>query len=184
MALPLLAIASTALQAYNTFKGSGKTAEGAVDQNTFNAEQAQMNRDFQERMYKNRHTYEVEDLERAGLNKILSANSASSAPPGAQAQGVNTQTDENAQRLQRQQLMANIASTAADVFLKKKLGEKAETEAELNRGNAGIPGLLKVPLSSASQWIHSKAQKYYGKAPQAFQIAKDYLKTGSFASQT
>ena len=28
---------------------------------------------FQERMYKNRHTYEVEDLRRAGLNPILSA---------------------------------------------------------------------------------------------------------------
>lgn len=41
--------------------------------NSFNAKEAQKNRDWQERMARNAHQYEVEDLIKAGLNPVLSA---------------------------------------------------------------------------------------------------------------
>ena len=41
--------------------------------NHFNAHEAQKNRDWQERMARNAHQYEVEDLLKAGLNPVLSA---------------------------------------------------------------------------------------------------------------
>lgn len=41
--------------------------------NNFNAHEAQKNRDWQERMARNAHRYEVEDLIAAGLNPVLSS---------------------------------------------------------------------------------------------------------------
>lgn len=56
--------------------------------NAWAADQAQKQMDFQERMSRNAHTYEVEDLKRAGLNPVLSAMSGNGAatPSGAMAQ--------------------------------------------------------------------------------------------------
>lgn len=56
--------------------------------NAWAAEQAQKQMDFQERMARNAHTYEIEDLKRAGLNPVLSATSGNGAatPSGAMAQ--------------------------------------------------------------------------------------------------
>lgn len=56
--------------------------------NAWAADQAQKQMDFQERMARNAHTYEVEDLKRAGLNPVLSAMSGNGAatPSGAMAQ--------------------------------------------------------------------------------------------------
>lgn len=55
--------------------------------NAWSAEQAQKQMDFQERMARNAHQYEVEDLKAAGLNPILSASggNGASAPSGAMA---------------------------------------------------------------------------------------------------
>lgn len=59
---------------------------GSVWSTQQNIASAREQMDFQERMYKNRHTYEVADLKRAGLNPILSATSGGgSSPSGASA---------------------------------------------------------------------------------------------------
>lgn len=47
------------------------------EERSWSAEQAQKQMDFQERMARNAHTYEVEDLKRAGLNPVLSASGGS-----------------------------------------------------------------------------------------------------------
>lgn len=57
--------------------------KGAEKSNAMQYSMFKEQMDFQERMFKNRHQYEVADLRAAGLNPILSANSAASAPMGA-----------------------------------------------------------------------------------------------------
>lgn len=56
----------------------------ASEANTFSAQQAQKQMDFQERMSSTAHQREVEDLRKAGLNPVLSANGGASSPSGSQ----------------------------------------------------------------------------------------------------
>ena len=88
--------ASTALSLGSAYLSS----RGQSAANAQNLAIAREQMAFQERMYKNRHTYEVDDLRRAGLNPILSAGGSPPTVPGAQATMVNKYQDATAKGLQ------------------------------------------------------------------------------------
>lgn len=123
------------LSAGASIVGSLFSAKSAKETNQSNADQAQAQMDFQERMSNTAHQREVADLEAAHLNPILSANSGASTPGGAMAtfknplenvpsevnQGVNSamsaiqlKTDMDLKRAQVNNLNANSAKTAAE----------------------------------------------------------------------
>lgn len=84
----------------------------------FNAEQAQKNRDFQLYMSNTAHQREVQDLQNAGLNPILSANAGASTGSGSVASADTGATSGYAALAQTAMnnaasiTMANIAASA------------------------------------------------------------------------
>lgn len=172
--MSFIALGTAALGAYSAWRASKDSSsssdsysQGAAEQNAFNAQQAQLNRDFQERMTKNRHKYEVDDLRNAGLNPILSATAGAAVPSGATAQGVNREAHRPAQSIAKNQLVANIASTAKDIILKDQMAKTEISKQQLNRANAlkaagtvGIPGFAQTTMHNAKQWWHSPTAKH------------------------
>lgn len=145
------------IQIASSFLGSQGQESGQESTNAFNVEEAQKNRDFQERLFRNRHTYEVEDLLRAGLNPILSAKyGGGSVPTGAQAvvdnpKGHYTETALSTAR----QLKELSLLDAQRENIKADTSEK-NTQASRNRGLVRIPGLGEVPLETAIKFLSNR----------------------------
>lgn len=78
--MALAMIASSAISAGASIFGGRMEYSGGMAANEMTMEMQRRQMEWEERMYKNRHTYEVADLRNAGLNPILSANSAASSP--------------------------------------------------------------------------------------------------------
>ena len=73
------------------FENELKLYQQTADKNNaFNAEQASLQRDFEERLSNSAHQREVKDLIAAGLNPVLSANAGASTPVGASSAPADT----------------------------------------------------------------------------------------------
>jgi len=133
--------------------GSVFSAKKQKETNAANIQQAENQMAFQERMSSTAHQREVEDLRKAGLNPILSANHGASTPGGAMA------TLENPY----QSLSSDIA-TSAKTYMEMKLNranlEAINSQVRLNDANAakavaeaggylGHPMFGRIPVSSA-----------------------------------
>ena len=81
----------------------------------YNSDEAAMQREFAMKVYKNRHQWEVEDLRKAGLNPILSANSGASGPSFASASAP---------------FLANPITTAKELKVMDATAEKVKNEAQ------------------------------------------------------
>jgi len=107
---------------------------GTLFSNASSAKQASANRAFQENMSDTAHQREVADLEAAGLNPILSANSGASTPGGAMGSTSSGGNIGNPieDAIGIKQSLANLENTQADTAAKKVGAAKTAADTKLS----------------------------------------------------
>lgn len=123
----------------------------------FNREEAQKSRDWSEKMSKTSHQMEVEDLKRAGLNPVLSANGGASSYSSSSASG---EADNSAIGM-----MANIYQTKMNNDNAVKLAKlQNKNNLEIARINAAASNYASQMSASASRYAsnQSYASTVYG----------------------
>lgn len=114
----------------------------AREANQFNAHQAMLNRSYQTNMSNTSHQREVADLERAGLNPILSATGGASTPSGSQAtaMGATVQNEASAaisSAMEMKNMALQLRKQNAEVELLNEQSNKIKTEEKIIR--KGLP---------------------------------------------
>ena len=160
----LAMIASTVVNAGMQGFSSAQSVKGQKGINDLEYQMFHEQMDFQERMYKNRHTYEVEDLKNAGLNPILSANSAASAPMGAapvQLSNPYKDLPSNLQGIMGGLVQGmNSAKAAKDLKLQDLQGDLLAAQAQKTRVDA-ILGLAESSKANSDAWFYKSGYYKY-----------------------
>lgn len=118
-------LASAGLSALGNYFSARDAREGQESANNANIGLAREQMAFQERMARNAHQYEVEDLRKAGLNPILSAKYGGSATPPGSSPVIHSTESESSQ------IKAGTAKLISDVLLNKASAGKADADAAL-----------------------------------------------------
>lgn len=144
----VLDIGSTALGAYNDITGNSAKA-----QKELMAYQAQLQNESWKYQMSNRHQLEVGDLRNAGLNPILSANSAGAIAAGIPNGGLSdsdssrfqARTQAQVARQQAEAIHSQIATNGSQIFR-----NNAEADAVMRQADyAGLRTKADVALSLA-----------------------------------
>lgn len=115
------------------YLGATDTAKAQRQANEMNVNLSREQMAFQERMSSTAHQREVEDLRKAGLNPILSANSGASTPSGSQTSVEPVPPVTAALASSSKQMMNNVMQmlvARSQTKLNKNLADSAEASAE------------------------------------------------------
>lgn len=209
MGAPIAAAAGSGGASSATSSAAGSTAgtAGAVSAgldfgsnllNTFvSAVSVSKNRKFQERMARNAHQYEVDDLRRAGLNPVLSAGGRGADTPSGGV--IDTPRfdlgkgyrETQGLKLQNEILKLNAAKTAQEIqtsksqaFLYDASAIKEASQAKLNSAVAQVEEIKNELLGferdyekyHSQQYRTDKNAKWYEKAGDSFYRMLDRTK--------
>lgn len=141
---------------------NASNAKIAAQQMQFEGAQAQLNRDFQERMSGSAHQREVSDLTAAGLNPILSATGGpgASTPSGAKGSGagiaaVNEVGSAVSSAMEARRNIAEVKNVEADERLKDATRARTNLESNLLTSDYQLRG----EQLATQKWLTSSAQQ-------------------------
>lgn len=129
--------------------GGGLSLIGGESANRANRAIASDQMNFQRFMSDTAHQREVEDLRKAGLNPLLSANAGASTPAGASTTMTNTLSD----------LGDKIATSARESALFKQQQKINDSTINLNRATEALAGVKQITESNNAKAAAAEAER-------------------------
>lgn len=161
---------------------SAKSSErGQASANESNLNSAREQMEFQERMSNTAHQRETQDLIKAGLNPILSANGGASTPGGAMANFQNVKANTPERVINSARTATDMMSARANIALTNETIKTQQTQQELNKANANLANVNadvhsggEVGLLGSHIPISAFSARSYNNTPSAQQIINSW----------